>query len=223
MNSAGFSYKLLRSARKTLSLEVTTGGNVIVRAPLRLSVEKIDDFVAKKSDWIIRHIETARQKAILLPELKNGATVTLCSKSYEIRLTDCARAKISDGILFLPQTHPKQSFKTLVSRLVLPYIAEKTDKFARKKGFGYKVVKVICARKRWGSCSADNVIRYNIALAFLPEKACDGVVAHELCHTVVKNHGKRFYALLYNVMPDYDSATEIRKEYGAFCSFFSED
>lgn len=223
MNDADFSYKLLRSARKTMSIEVTSGGKVIVRAPLRLSIDKIEDFIARKHEWIIRHIEKAKQKAIMLPELKNGEIITLCSKPYEIRLTDCRRAKMSDGILYLPQDHPKQSLKTLVTRLVLPYLAEKTDRFAREKGFKFRDVKVICARKRWGSCSGDNLIRYNIALAFLPEKACNGVVAHELCHTVVKNHSKRFYALLNKVMHDYDKATEIRKEYGAFCAYFSED
>lgn len=223
MSDADFSYKLLRSARKTMSIEVTSGGSVIVRAPLRLSIDKIEGFISKKREWIIRHVEKAKQKAIILPELKNGEIIMLCSKPYEIRLTDCRRGKMSDGIIYLPQERAKQSLKTLITRLVLPYITEKTDRFAREKGFGFRDVKVICARKRWGSCSADNIIRYNIALAFLPEKACEGVVAHELCHTVVKNHGKRFYALLYKVMPDYDIATEIRKEYGAFCAYFSEE
>ena len=91
MSDADFSYKLLRSARKTMSIEVTSGGNVIVRAPLRLSIDKIEGFISKKREWIIRHVEKAKQKAIILPELENGEIIMLCSKPYEIRLTDCRR------------------------------------------------------------------------------------------------------------------------------------
>ena len=45
-------YKLIRSKRKTLSLEITENLEVIVRAPNRLSQKSIDDFVLSKSDWI---------------------------------------------------------------------------------------------------------------------------------------------------------------------------
>lgn len=45
-------YKLIRSKRKTLSLEITENLEIIVRAPNRLSNKFIDDFVLSKSDWI---------------------------------------------------------------------------------------------------------------------------------------------------------------------------
>ena len=40
-------YELIRSGRKTLALEITKDCRVVVRAPRRLSRERIDDFVAK--------------------------------------------------------------------------------------------------------------------------------------------------------------------------------
>ena len=39
-------YELIRSRRKTLALEVTTDGRVVVRAPNRLAKDRIDAFVA---------------------------------------------------------------------------------------------------------------------------------------------------------------------------------
>ena len=47
-------YELRRSRRKTLALEVTREGQVIVRAPLRVSVKQIERFVAAHADWIAR-------------------------------------------------------------------------------------------------------------------------------------------------------------------------
>lgn len=45
-------YELIRSRRKTLSLYVRQDGSVIVRAPLRTSIEYINSFVSKKQNWI---------------------------------------------------------------------------------------------------------------------------------------------------------------------------
>lgn len=44
-------YQLIRSARKTIAVEVH-GTQVIVRAPNRYSQKKIDDFVTEHEDWL---------------------------------------------------------------------------------------------------------------------------------------------------------------------------
>ena len=50
-------YELIRSRRKTLAVEITRDGRVIVRAPLRLSQARIDAFLADRADWLARHLE----------------------------------------------------------------------------------------------------------------------------------------------------------------------
>ena len=45
-------YELIRSDRKTVSLEVTKDGHILVRAPRRLSRERIDRFVADHEQWL---------------------------------------------------------------------------------------------------------------------------------------------------------------------------
>ena len=60
-------YELIRSHRKTLALEITADCRILVRAPMRLSKERIDAFVANHTDWIARHLERQRQKAAQMP------------------------------------------------------------------------------------------------------------------------------------------------------------
>ncbi len=45
-------YTLIRSKRKTISLSLDGEGNVIVRAPLRLPLYRIEEFVEKSRPWI---------------------------------------------------------------------------------------------------------------------------------------------------------------------------
>ena len=61
-------YELRRSRRKTLALEVTREGQVIVRAPLRVSVKQIERFVAAHADWIARAQARQRERLAAHPE-----------------------------------------------------------------------------------------------------------------------------------------------------------
>ena len=61
-------YELRRSRRKTLALEVTREGQVIVRAPLRMSAKQIERFIATHADWIVRTQKRQRDRLAAHPE-----------------------------------------------------------------------------------------------------------------------------------------------------------
>ena len=54
--------ELIRSRRKTISIEITQDARVIVRAPLRANVSDINRFIGEKADWIDRHLRKMRQR-----------------------------------------------------------------------------------------------------------------------------------------------------------------
>ena len=58
-------------------------------------------------------------------------------------------------------------------------------------------------RTRWGSLSPRTGMCLNVLLVHFPEEAIEYVVVHELCHLYYHGHGKRFYALLEAVLPDW--------------------
>ena len=45
-------FEIIRSKRKTLSVEIKRDGNIVVRAPLRMSDSQIKSFVKSKEGWI---------------------------------------------------------------------------------------------------------------------------------------------------------------------------
>lgn len=61
-------YSLIRSKRKTVSLEITREGTVLVRAPLRMPAREIERFVTAREKWIVAHLEKARARVKALPE-----------------------------------------------------------------------------------------------------------------------------------------------------------
>ena len=50
-------YELIRSNRKTLAVQVALDGKVTVRAPLRLSIKRIEAFLTEREDWINKTIQ----------------------------------------------------------------------------------------------------------------------------------------------------------------------
>jgi len=75
-------------------------------------------------------------------------------------------------------------------------LQERLSYLARKCGFIFNKVDIRQQKTRWGSCSPKNNISLNIKLLLLPEELADYVMIHELVHTQIHNHSKRFWAEL---------------------------
>ena len=61
-------YTLVRSRRRTLSMELKRDGTLVVHAPLKLGREQIDAFVAAHGDWIARARARLAQRLAVHPE-----------------------------------------------------------------------------------------------------------------------------------------------------------
>ncbi|MFC1951287.1 M48 family metallopeptidase, partial [Chloroflexota bacterium] len=85
---------------------------------------------------------------------------------------------------------------------------------AQKHGYSYNRLYLRKQRTRWGSCSSKNNISLNMKLVLLPDDLIDYVILHELVHTRIKNHGKRFWAELEGFDIDKEDVKKRLKKYG---------
>ena len=81
-------------------------------------------------------------------------------------------------------------------------------------GFTYNKVTIRSQRTRWGSCSHKNNISLNVKLALLPEELMDYVILHELVHTKVHNHSKKFWGELDKYAGNGKMFAKRLREYG---------
>ena len=63
MSTEAIAYTLIRSQRKTLAIQVQPTGQVVVRAPQRLSKAQIEAFVRQREPRIRQHVARAREQA----------------------------------------------------------------------------------------------------------------------------------------------------------------
>ena len=60
-------YRLVRSSRKTVSLEVKPDGSILVRAPRRLSERAIREFVSSREAWLLEKLRKIESRPLLPP------------------------------------------------------------------------------------------------------------------------------------------------------------
>ena len=94
-------------------------------------------------------------------------------------------------------------------------LVKRLDELAKAYGFKYNRVFIRNQKTRWGSCSSKNNINLNVKLVRLPERLTDYVIIHELIHTRIKSHNKKFYAELELIVNDRKSLDRELKKYGA--------
>lgn len=77
-------YTVIHSSRKTLALQIKNG-ELIVRAPRRVSYATIEHFVAEHSAWIEKHLEKAReQQEKALPALSDEELRALTEEARRV-------------------------------------------------------------------------------------------------------------------------------------------
>lgn len=57
-----FPYKILYSSRKTLAIQITREGQVLVRSPRTCPLREIDRFLFQKEAWILRHLQIFQEQ-----------------------------------------------------------------------------------------------------------------------------------------------------------------
>lgn len=203
--------KIIRSKRKSIMLLISTKGELIVRAPLRSKETEINKFINLKADWIIKHRVKAINSDIKI-KFEQDEVIRLFNNEYYINFYNNNRVDIKGNILFLPIENCKIKFINYISGQLKLYIDKKLQEITYKLGLNYKNCSITKAKTRWGSCSCKNRLNFSIFLAFCPYVVVDYVIIHELCHTVEKNHSKKFWDLVATYCPNYKESEKWLKE-----------
>ena len=81
-------YSLKRTKRKTLGITVNAKGQVIVTAPDYIPMDKIEEVIQKKKNWIIEKVQEKESNLQIQPKRKfvSGESVYLFGRQYYLKV-----------------------------------------------------------------------------------------------------------------------------------------
>ncbi|WP_435187960.1 M48 family metallopeptidase [Pseudothioglobus sp. nBUS_23] len=209
--------KIIRSKRKTLSLTINENAELIIRAPKRLSIEKIQDFINEKENWInrkkrlienqIKDVTSNHNKLLYLGTLFPINVEQNASKELFFTGEEFIANSIEPDSLSLSI---KKWYKNKFKEIALPRVAY----FANKHNLMVNQVRIKNQKTMWGSCSSKNNINLNYLLLMAPMGVIDYVIVHELVHTIHRNHSTDFWDSVESIMPEFQEHKRWLKKNG---------
>ncbi|MDO4566306.1 MAG: SprT family zinc-dependent metalloprotease [Oscillospiraceae bacterium] len=217
---------LARKRIKRINLRVSATGELSLSAPLYVSTAEIEAFLENRRCWLEKALERQRQRAQNAPEpdeIRPGGRIRVCGRFVPILAVEAKKASAeysAEGLKIGVYELSNEAFEAAVDkwrrRAAKNYLAaltaEMLPRFER-----YNIpppsISVKKMKTRWGSCSTKKAhVNYNIKLLSLPPACARYVVAHELAHFAEASHGRRFYEILKEVMPDYKERERLLKK-----------
>ena len=220
------SYLLQRSRRRrrTIQLQADPESGFKLMVPHTMSVSEIEDFLLKRSKWILKH-HADRESVQNAVDWSTGGIAMYRGKRVELVVEERDRgdpgrdlpptvAKSLEGdqvtVTVPPDMNDGRKSELVRELLTSWYRQEAWDhlttrvaEFGNLMGVKPSRLKLSDAKRRWGSCSAKQSINLNWRLIMLDDSLIDYVVVHELAHLVELNHSSDFWRVVEGVLPDY--------------------
>lgn len=205
-------YELIRSRRRSLSLQVYPDGRVVLRVPLRASLKEIGEFYTSHRDWMQKKLARPRPQQQPAWVCRDGATFRFLGQERRLCLEAGKRqllwsenglqiglpAASEAGYQKLLEAWFRQQARDCFSGFIDQHFA-----YFAARGHARPTLQLKKMRSRWGSLSTRGYINLNIALMQFDPACIEYVVVHELCHLEYMNHGVRFKALMTRLLPDW--------------------
>jgi hypothetical protein len=190
--------------------------------PLDYSIEKIHNFIESKKKWILKTSEYYRKLREGYGE-ENLAinTISFLGAIYRLQIVKDTSPStvISDNLKVITfhvtdRRKYKYDIKEWYRRQTAQIVSERLPVISRKLDLHYHSVSIKSQTSRWGSCSKNRNLNFNLLLAAVPIKVIDYVITHELIHLIELNHSKRFWSLVASAYPEYKKYREWLNRYG---------
>jgi predicted metal-dependent hydrolase len=215
--SQSVDYRARFSARRTLAISVCPDGTVEVVAPRGTEQRVIEQRLLRRAGWVLRQRRYFEQFLPRTPERRyvGGETHLYLGRQYRLKVEsgDEDRVCLTRGffrITVAGKPSPER-VRILLSSWYREHAESKMhERFeAIRKRVSRKLSRtpnlaIRPMRRRWGSYSGKGRITLNCDLIRAPLPCIDYVIVHELAHGRHPNHGRAFFDLLSQMMPDWE-------------------
>lgn len=198
-------FTLVRSRRRSVSIQITPEGIVEVRAPLLSPYGAISQFVRDKSDWIYKHLGNIQKKQRKTKQYLQGEKFMYLGNIYKLHIGNYKQIHVTDRLNFpdFLEFRIKSELTHWYINEAKMIITERVEYYSKVMKAEHKGIMFSDTKSKWGTCSHDNNLQFNWRLVMSSLLVIDYVVVHELAHISEKNHSAKFWLIVKKYKPAY--------------------
>lgn len=212
-------YIIQRSRRKTLALQIDSLGNLLVKAPNQISIEKIEQFISQKNKWITSTVNRVRSDLLSFQPILKVEQVMLFGIRYPVILQQRKGVFFDGETFYLPIINTVSALVRWLKREATNYLETRCAELSQIYGFLFNKIQIKSYRAKWGCCNARKEISFNYRLVMINKNIIDYVILHEFCHLRILNHSPEYWKHLSIFMPNYKLCRDSLKSYNILNHF----
>lgn len=225
INGHRLQYQVQYSKRKTIQMILKTADLLVIKAPYNIETAVLVQMVRKRRKWLGKHIENLKAFPYAeVPRFDDGSTHFFLGRPHCLSLQTASAKRFSympgRMLVSVPPTEPQATEELLYKfytseakvffkqRLEVLWpefrrfltVMDPADNWPQHPCPALTVRRM---KSRFGSMTAQGKMTLNTELIRMPVDHIDYVIIHELCHLKHMHHGKEYYALLEQLLPQW--------------------
>lgn len=209
------SIEVIQKPIKHIYLKVNSvDGSVRVSAPLGVSLNRIEQFVRQKWEWVqSRREQINKVRKIFCPKWETGETHYFRGKPYLLKVLPSNKPRViftgeQELLLWVPRHYTAKQRKNYYERWLRKAFQKELEvlvpKWEQIMGIRVKEVRIKKMKTRWGSCNPRaQRIWLNLELMKSSPECLEYVVVHEMVHFFEASHNHRFQRYMSKFLPDW--------------------
>jgi predicted metal-dependent hydrolase len=188
------------------------------------------ELVEDNAQWVLekwRNYDSHREQAPSR-SFEPGETFPYRGSELPVEVGDVDRSCVESDAFVLAddavaETGIQDALEELYRREARSVFESRIDHYADEMGVDPGKLELRNQRTRWASCSPQRTLSFNWRLVMAPDDVINYVVVHELAHLREKNHTRRFWNIVGQYDPNYETHVDWLTENSARLIFTEDD
>ena len=199
-----------------MNISVKPFGGVRISIPERVSFYEGEKLAHEKIKWIEEHVDKMRgyEKAYAIYDENSKFQTRNHQLELKASKNNRISARVRNGLIMIKYPLGKDLKSFEIQKVIRKgienayreeakeYLPKRLNDLSDKYELPFNELFLKNIKSRWGSCSGKNNINLSIHLMRLSDHLIDYILLHELAHTKVKNHSKKYWNFLDTLTGD---------------------
>lgn len=186
-----------------------------VSTPKGTHPAQVKAFLKENADWLERQLRTLEKQGRRLAPPIPGVRDSILWRGSKVPVRwdygVFPSVRVDDGTMTIALDLEHPEVRLILQRVMRSFVVSQMKRevavlaktFEPMLGRGIVATRLLPLRSLWGSLSINGRMTLDLALMLAPPPALEYVVAHEMSHLWIRNHGRRFWQRVESIYPDY--------------------